>query len=122
MVSGQSVTYANIGQRNLQMLIMNLNPTLRRREDAFTFGLTANGVRFEFNRDSLLSMDPQTRANVHAVRINSGQLVISEARAIENNRPYTDEQWAEFDRIKGRQPVPTEQKASASNDDYRIGA
>lgn len=99
-VSGQSVTYANIGQRNLQMLIMNLNPTLRRREQAFTFGLTPNGAWFEFNRDSVLAMDPQTRATVLATRITSGQVIVSEARHVENLRPYTEEQWQEYDRVK----------------------
>lgn len=122
-VSGSSVTYANIGQRNLQFLLMNLNPTLRRREGAFTRKLTANGVRFEFTRDALLSMDPATRASVNSTRLASGELVISEARQIENRRPYTDEQWVEFDRAKGRPATPTEQKASASNDDlHRVGA
>ncbi len=115
-VTGSSLTYANIGQRNLQFLIMHLNPALRRREDAFTRYLTANGARFEFNRDALLSMDPQTRATVNQTRLNSGELTVTEVRAIENRRPYTDEQWAEFDRVKGRPATPQttpDQKASA---------
>lgn len=105
-VSGQSVTYANIGQRNLQLLTINLNPTLRRREKRITAYLTPNGQWFEFTRDALLQMDPQTRSQVTATRVASAQLAPSEGRALENRRPFTEQQWAEFDRVKGTANTP----------------
>src|SRR6266853_2387898 len=36
---GPNITYANVTQRNLQLLIMHLGPAIIRRENAFSYGL-----------------------------------------------------------------------------------
>lgn len=107
-VSGQSVTYANISQRNLQFLIMNLQPQISRRERALSTWLP-RGQFVKLNTDALLRMDPQTRAEVEAKKIASRTLAPSEAREKDNRPPFTDEQIAEFDRLFGvpRAPTPT---------------
>lgn len=111
-VSGQSITYANIGERNLQLLIHNLGPAITRREHALSRGLLA-GPRFvKFNRDALLAMDPKTRAAVLGQQVKDRILAPSEARAIQNRQPFTDEHYDEFDRLFG---VPRTQPATATS-------
>lgn len=106
-VSGSSVTYANISQRNLQFLIMNLGPAVGRREDAFSRKLVS-GPRFvKLNTDALLRMDPEARARTIGQRITNRTLTPSEARALDNLPPFTEDQYAEFDRLFGSRSVPT---------------
>lgn len=99
-VSGQSVTYANISQRNLQFLIMNLGPAIKRREAKLSKWLPRPQI-VKFNTDALLRMDPQTRAQVIDTRIKNRTLTNAEARALENQQPLTPEQIAEFNVIYG---------------------
>lgn len=106
-VSGSSVTYANISQRNLQFLIMNLGPAVGRREDAFSRRLVSGPRYVKLNTDALLRMDPQSRAAMIASQINSRTLAPSEARALEDRPPFTEDQLAEFDRLFGSRSVPT---------------
>jgi len=107
-VSGSSVTYANMGQRNLQFLIMSLGPAVSRREDALS-DLSSRPRFVKLNAASLLRMDPQTQASVIKTRIDSRTLTPSEARALYDQPPLTEEQKAEFDRLfgKGTQTTPT---------------
>lgn len=100
-VKGSSLTYANISQRNLQLLIINLGPTIGRRE--YRLSTTVAAPRFvKLNTDALLRMDPETRATVLAGQIVSRQIAPSEARALDNRMPFTEDQYAEFDRLFGK--------------------
>lgn len=91
-----SITYANITQRNLQFLIMNLGPALKRREAALSRLLSApRNVRFDTT--GLLRMDPDTRASMFATQILSKQRTPSEVRELDNYQPFTPEQIQEFD-------------------------
>lgn len=92
-----TVTYANVTQRNLQLLIMNLNPALRRREAAFSRRLL-DGPRFaRFNRGALLEMDLKSRYEAHQIAIRSRWKVPSEVRELEDLPPLTAEQLDEFE-------------------------
>lgn len=99
-VSTGSITYASITQRNLQMLIMNIGPAVARRETALST-LTSKPRYVKLNSDALLRMDPEARARTLGARITSRTLAPSEARALEDLPPFTDEQLAEFDRLFG---------------------
>jgi hypothetical protein len=55
----------------------------------------------KLNSDALLRMDPETRAKMLGQEIKDRMLAPSEARALQNRQPYTDEQLAEFDRLFG---------------------
>ncbi|WP_030387062.1 phage portal protein [Streptomyces sp. NRRL S-241] len=102
-----SMTYANITQRNLQFLVMNLGPAIIRREDALS-SLTSRPRFVKLNTDALLRMDPQARAQMFATQITSRQLAPSEARELEDRQPFTEQQLAEFDRLFGtKNPAPT---------------
>ncbi|MEW2424844.1 phage portal protein [Streptomyces nigra] len=107
-VSGSSVTYANMTQRNLQFLVMSLGPAVSRRENALS-RLSSRPRFVKLNRNALLAMDPQTQAQVLKTRIDSRTLTPSEARAFYDQPPLTEEQKAEFDRLfgKGTSPTPT---------------
>ena len=107
-VSGSSVTYANMTQRNLQFLTMSLGPAVTRRENALS-RLSSRPRFVKLNRNALLAMDPQAQASVLKTRIDSRTLTPSEARAFYDQPPLSEEQKAEFDRLfgKGAQPTPT---------------
>lgn len=100
-----SITYANVTQRNLQLLIMNLNPALRRREAAFSRRLLPAPRFARFNRGALLEMDLKSRYEAHVIGINGRFLAPSEARTYEDLPPFTPEQLAEFPRT----PAPLAQ-------------
>lgn len=103
--AGSSITYANIVSRNLQLLIMNLNPALRRREHALS-KLLPQPRYVKFNRGALLEMDPAARTAMLEMQIRSRQMAPSEARELDNRPPYTPEQLAEFDRFWPPKPQP----------------
>ncbi len=100
-VSTGNITYASITQRNLQFLIMNLGPAVTRREDALSRGLVPRPRYVKLNRSALLAMDPEARARTIATRVASRTLAPSEARALDDLAPFTDDQMAEFDRLFG---------------------
>lgn len=110
-VSGQSITYASIDQRNLQLLIHNLQPAITRREAALSRWLP-RGQFVKLNTDAILRMDPKTRAEVVKMRIDSRTLSPDEARALENELPLDEAQYAQFDRLwPAKAATPTGAKA-----------
>jgi hypothetical protein len=93
---------------DLQFLVMSLGPAVSRRENALS-RLSSRPRFVKLNRNALLAMDPQTQASVISTRITSRTLAPSEARALYDQAPFTEQQLAEFDRLfgKGTQPTPT---------------
>lgn len=112
-VTGQSITYANMTQRNTQALVMSLGPTLRRREARWSRLLPR--PRFvRTNVDAFLRMDPETRADVLNKAIAARRLAPSEVRELDNREPFTPEQVAEFAALFGdpnRKPATKEPAA-----------
>lgn len=95
-----TITYANITQRNLQLLTLHLGPILGRRERALSGTLPE--PRFaRFDTDTLLRMDPAAMVSAIQTEINSRTLAPSEARKMRNRAPFTPEQLAEFDTLFG---------------------
>jgi HK97 family phage portal protein len=91
-----SITYANISQRNLQLLLTSMGPAFKRREDTFSSAIKSDRYA-KFNTDALLRMDPETRSRVVNGQVLARVLAPSEARELENRPPFTPEQIAEFD-------------------------
>lgn len=92
---GQSITYANITQRNLQFLITKMGPAVGRREDALSSLLAA--PRFvKLNTAALLRMDPETTSRILINEVQGMITAPSEARALMNRAPFTPEQIDEF--------------------------
>jgi len=97
--AGTSVTYANITQRNLQLLILHLGPMISRREDAISASLMS-GPRFvKFNTDALLRMDPQTRSAMMGQQVRDRLRAPDELRQLDNFEPFTEDQYAQIDRL-----------------------
>lgn len=92
------VTYGNITQRNLQVLVINMAGSIKRRETALRRLVPASRY-VKLNRSAFLAMDDKTRAEVNKLRIDSRTILPSEVRGLEDQAPYTDEQYAEFDRL-----------------------
>jgi HK97 family phage portal protein len=107
-VSGSSVTYANITQRNLQFLIMSLGPAIARREKALS--QLVPGQRFiKLNTDAILRMDPLTKSQVFKTEIDSRTRTPDEAREKNNLPPLTQAQKDDFKELfPGKAPVPAE--------------
>ena len=92
------ITYANISQRNLQLLIQHLGPAVIRREAALT-SITPAPRYVKFNTDALLRLDPATRATAIKTQIDSRTLTPDEARELENRPPLTEAQIELFLRL-----------------------
>lgn len=107
-----SVTYASITQRNLQLLIMNLQPAYIRREKALSSALPAPRY-VKFNTDAtVLRMDPESRTAAILSRVAGKTLAPSEARELDNLPPFTPEQVEEFAALgltaRATPPAPTQ--------------
>lgn len=103
-----SVTYANITQRNLQLLIMNLGPAVTRREVALS-SLLPQPRYVKLNTDAVvLRMDPTTRAELNKVLLESYQRAPSEVREKDDLPPFTPEQIAEIQALSPKKSQPEE--------------
>jgi HK97 family phage portal protein len=108
-----SVTYANITQRNLQLLIINLGPAVTRRESALSL-LLPQPRYVKLNTDAVvLRMDPTTRAELNAKLIESHQRTPSEVREKDDLPPFTPEQIAEIQSLSKSKPAPPQAQTSA---------
>lgn len=102
-----SITYANVTQRNLQLLIMNLGPAIVRRERALT-KVTPKPQYVKLNTDAVvLRMDPKSQAELFEIQIKSRTIAPSEVREIKDLPPFTPEQIAEFDLLGLNKSSPT---------------
>jgi HK97 family phage portal protein len=89
---GGEVNYANITQKNLQFLIHHLGPAVIRREKNWSSGMLPQPVYVKLNTDALLRMDPQSRQDMIKSQLESRQITITEARALDNRPKYTKAQ------------------------------
>lgn len=112
-VSGQSITYANQGQRNTQLLITSIGPAKGRREEALSDLLPAPRY-VKLNAGTLLQMDPAAQAVMFTGQLESRQLAPSEVRELLERPPFTDDQLAEIDRLYGRPQDKPKAPASTS--------
>lgn len=94
-VSGSSVTYANISQRNLQLLITNIGPAIHRREMAWGRMLPPGQVA-RLNTNAILRLDPAQRMVNHVAAINAKIYPPSRALALEDMPPLTPDELGEF--------------------------
>lgn len=114
-VQSGNITYANVTERNMQFLVMHLGPAIVRREDALG-DLLSKPRYVKLNTDALLRMDPKTRAQMFQIQIASRQRTPSESRELDNFQPFTETDYAEFDRLFGK-PNQKPQTATAVGGD-----
>lgn len=97
-----TITYANVTQRNLQLLILNLGPAVNRRERALSTLLPAPRY-VKLNSDAaVLRMDPLTRAQMGKTQVDGRLRAPSELREKDDLPPFTEEQFLEFERLFAR--------------------
>lgn len=97
-VDRSTINYANITQRNLQLMVMNLGAAVKRRETALS--ATQQGARFvKLNRDAVLAMDAKTRAEVLGIQIRHRTRTPDEARAYDDLLPLSEADYEQFDRL-----------------------
>jgi len=108
-----SLVYQTALSRNLQFLIMNLQPAVTLAEN--NLSKTQPKPRFvKLTTSVLLRMDPETQAKVIGQRIKDRTLTNTEARALYDQPPLTPQQKAEFDALYGAprtNPTPGEPPA-----------
>lgn len=110
-----TITYANVTQRNLQLLVMNLGPAIVRREKALSRLLPE--PRFvKFNTDAVLRLDPLSVTQNIAAQVTSRLRTPDEGRELLNLPPLEDADYAQFDRLftKGTQ-APQQVTKDAEN-------
>lgn len=94
-----NVTYANVTQRNLQLLTLNMGPAITRRERHLSHRLVPRGQVVKLATDAILRMDPAARGDAMDKAIGARRMTVTEARALDNRAPLTVEQEAEFERL-----------------------
>lgn len=87
-----SLSYANVSQDNLQLLVRHLGPAIARREQSLS-AMALPAPRFvKFNSDALLRLDPMGRTDLVVKQLQAGYLTLDEARALENRPPLTPDE------------------------------
>lgn len=84
--TGESLTYANVEQRSLDMLTYAVDPWLVRLERMLSL-LLPGGQHLKFNRGGLLRSDLLTRYQAHEIALRNKMQTINEVRAIEDQAP-----------------------------------
>lgn len=94
--SGSSITYANITQRNLQLLVTSMGPAIDRRERFWTRRALPQPRYVKLNTRAFLRLDPQTQTQLLLSQVAGKTLTPSEARALDDRAPFTPEQLDEL--------------------------
>lgn len=89
--SGDSMTYATVEGRSLDLLKYSINPVLRRLEEALT-SCMPNAWYVKANRAALLEMTTLERYRAHSLRLRDGWSNVDEVRALEELPPLPDDQ------------------------------
>lgn len=89
--TGGNLTYANVEQRSLHLLIYTLNNWARRVEAALSSPrMTPTGTYVKFNRGALLQSTTLDRYKVHELALKNGWQTVDEIRELEDLPPMLD--------------------------------
>jgi HK97 family phage portal protein len=113
---GSSMTYQNVEQAQIHLLVRTIQPWLVRLERALT-SLRPRPRFVKFNPDALLRVDAETRAKVHDVAIRGGWQSPDETRALEDREPIPNGKGNRFLYPPGRMQLDDhELKLGADSD------
>jgi HK97 family phage portal protein len=90
------ITYANVAQRHVQLLVLNIGPAVVRREAALSTLVQAPRY-VKLNTKALMRLDPLTQAQMLDLLVRGKQLAPSEAREFDDRPPFTQAQIDELD-------------------------
>lgn len=105
--SGSAVTYANITQRFLSLLVLHMQPALVRRERKLSRELLPNKVFAKFDTTELLRLDPTSDAALQASLVAARIQTPDEAREHYEKPPLTQDQIDEIHDLVGTAPLNT---------------
>ncbi len=112
-MNGSAVTYASISQRNLQLLVMNMGGTVKRRERALS-RLTTGDRYVKLNRSAVLAMDDKARAELYASYVQNRIMSPDQVRGIEDMPPLDEAAYKQFDRLFGAR-TPNQPQTAGGN-------
>lgn len=84
--TGESMTYSNIEQRSLDLLLYAVDPWLVRLERILTL-LLPGTANLKFDRRGLLRSDLLTRFQAHEIALKNKIQTVNEVRAVEDESP-----------------------------------
>jgi HK97 family phage portal protein len=113
--SGQAITYANITQRFLELLVLHMQPALVRRERKFSRELLPNKVFAKFDTDALLRLDPTSLAAMYGGLVASRVFTPDEVRGRYELPPLTPDQIAQIKDLVASAPLPAPAGAKLPN-------
>lgn len=102
-----TITYANIHQRNLQLLTMNLGPAIARREAALA-DLAISDRTVKLNTAAMLRMDEKSKIETIGAGIDKRIITPNEGRELLDRPPLTPADYAEFDKLWPSKQAPTQ--------------
>lgn len=85
-VSGSSVTYANVGQNDIQFLKHSLRSWVDDLEDFWSSLLPGSQV-VQLKPEGLLRMSAKERHELYSLRLGDGTMTVPEVRALEDEDP-----------------------------------
>lgn len=112
-VATGNITYANITQFNLHMLVNYLGPSVVRTQNFWSNNALPRPWKFRMNTDALLRMDPATKVDVMVKLADAKLRAPDEIRALDNLPPYTPDQMAQigtFAQMSKASPAPAQTK------------
>jgi HK97 family phage portal protein len=83
-----SVSYQSVEQQAIEYVMHGVRPYVIKIEQAYGRLLPGAETFLSFNLDALVRGDLKTRAEAIALELQSKQLTLDEARALENRAPY----------------------------------
>lgn len=117
--TGGSMTYANVEQRSLHLLIYALNAWVCRLENALSSPrMTPRGQWVRINRNALLQATTLDRFKAHAIALSNGFEYINEVRELEDRPPV---EWGN-EPFTLKAPAPAEDDKENDDSDSLKGA
>lgn len=113
-VSGQALTYANLTQKQLDLLVNYLNAPIVRRETAFTVNACPQPRFVKLNTDAMLRLDPAARTDQMVKQIDAWLMDPDEGRGLLNLPPLTE---AQIELLKARRKSSAKDAKDAESEE-----
>lgn len=104
-----TITYANITQRNLQLLTIHLGPAIQRREEVFSNELVRAPRFVKFNTDAMLRMDSKTKLEMLGLGVDKRIYTPDEARELLDMGPLQQSDIDQFSTLFPTKAQPVAQ-------------
>jgi hypothetical protein len=88
-ISGQDLTYQNVGQADMEFLKHSVQTWMVDLEDAWS-ELIAVPHSVAFDVEGLLALDPMALAEVHSKQLANRTITVNETRIAVGRQPYND--------------------------------